>query len=68
MTETSTKNNVNPVSNNGCVTEDMDDFPDELDAKHQQLYLTIATHLSLIQIHPKEETVLKIISYSRAKK
>jgi hypothetical protein len=60
MTETST-NDVIPVA-----TEDLD--PEELDAIDEQFYAVISSHLSLIQIHPREETVRKIITYSRNQK
>lgn len=63
MTEIST-NEVNSVSNSDLKTAEADNS-DDLGDKHQQLYNFISSHLSLIQIHPKEETVLKIINYSK---
>lgn len=64
MTETSTKN-VNSVINKACSTEDVVCFSDDLDANDRQFYLEIFSNLSSIQLLPKQETVLKIINYSR---
>lgn len=65
MTEIFT-NDVNRVDNT-MLTEN-NDVPDDLDASEQRFYKAISNHLSLIQIHPKQETVFKIITYSRTKK
>jgi hypothetical protein len=66
MTETST-NDVTPAAiDDNSATEDLD--PEELDALDKQFYTILCSHLSSIEIHPKEETVLKIITYSRTQK
>ena len=66
MTEIST-NEVNAISNKKSLTESMEST-DDLDAKDYRFYTAISSHLNLIQILPKEETVLKIITYSRSVK
>lgn len=67
MTETST-NQLNICKNSlGEITENAD-CKDELDATHEQIYISLSSHLNLIQILPKHETVLKIITYSKAQK
>lgn len=63
MTEIST-NEVKPFTNNLSSTEDID-CSDDLDPKDQRFYLAIVSHLSSMQVLPKEETVLKIINYSK---
>jgi len=63
MTEIST-NNLNPVDKKESSMEDLD-YPDDLDANDQRFYKAIASKLTLMQISPKEETVIKIIRYSR---
>jgi len=65
MTKTST-NKANPGCNDESLTEDLD-YAGELDTKDQRFYTVISSHLNLIQLHPKEETVLKIITYSKNK-
>ncbi len=66
MTEIST-NNLNPVDKKESSMEDLD-YPDDLDANDQRFYKAIASKLTLMQTSPKEETVIKIIRYSRLQK
>jgi hypothetical protein len=63
MTEIST-NKLNPVNQNDTASESVD-YPDELNSPDQRFYQAIASNLNLIQLAPKEETVVKIIHYSR---
>lgn len=63
MTEIST-NEVNAIINKICLTEDMENDND-LDPKDHRFYKAISSNLNLIHILPKEETILKIITYSR---
>jgi len=62
MNKTSTNDATDQCSNES-VTEDLE-CSDDLDDRYQRFYTLISTHLNSIQIHPKEETVLKIITYS----
>jgi hypothetical protein len=63
MKKTST-NNENANCSNESLTEDLD-CRDDLDARYHRFYSVISSHLNLIQIHPKEETVLRIMTYSK---
>ena len=63
MTEIST-NEVNSVSINDLKTAETD-CPDDLDEQDQQFYELVSSRLKRIQISPKQETVLKIINYSK---
>ena len=63
MTEIST-NNFNAVKQTENSSKDVD-FPEDLDDRDQRFYKAISSNLTLIQLAPKEETVVKIIHYSR---
>lgn len=63
MTEIST-NNFNAVKQTETTSQDVD-FAEDLDVREQQFYKVIASNLTLLQLAPKEETVVKIINYSR---
>lgn len=63
MTEIST-NNLNCFKQTKITSKDVD-FAEDLDAPEQRFYQAIASRLTMIQLVPKEETVVKIIHYSR---
>ncbi|WP_299289255.1 hypothetical protein [uncultured Mucilaginibacter sp.] len=63
MTEIST-NNLNTVKQDENPSKDVD-FPEDLDDSEQRFYKAISPNLTLLQLAPKEETVVKIIHYSR---
>ncbi|MGI4021932.1 MAG: hypothetical protein ACRYFA_10535 [Janthinobacterium lividum] len=63
MTETFT-NSVTSAVKKEVLTEDADDLADQ----EKRIYTLIAAKLNLLQLSPKEETVQKILAYSRTKK
>lgn len=63
MNEIST-NNLNSVKQTETTSKDVD-FAEDLDAPEQRFYKAISSNLTLIQLAPKEETVVKIVRYSR---
>lgn len=66
MTKIST-NDLDTVDISNLMIDDRVN-PSELDAKDQRFYKAISPNLNLIQTLPKQETVFKIITYSRTKK
>ena len=68
MTKTSTNDLNHDTNTVSLIIEEDIESPDDLDAKDKLFYIAIASNLSLIQLSPKEETILKIITYSRTQK
>lgn len=63
MTEISTTKTIS-ADRSETTSEDVD-FPEDLDSNDESFYKTIVPKLSLLQLAPKEETVVRIIHYSR---
>ncbi len=64
MTETCT----NKVNLAGKSRIEDSDYYNELNYYEKQFYNEIASELNRLQLFPKEETIQKIIAYSRSKK
>lgn len=62
MTETFTNPVISTVKKE-LLIEDADDLAD----KEKRIYTLIAAKLNLIQLSPREETIQKILTYSRTK-
>ena len=50
------------------LANDQQSTEDDLEPHEKHFYKSLSLKLNLIQLHPKQETVLKIITYSKSKK
>jgi hypothetical protein len=65
MNKTSTNNENNQCSDESLI--EAVECVEDLDGNCLKFYTLISTHLNSIQIHPKDDIVLKIITYSKNK-
>ncbi|MGI4751134.1 MAG: hypothetical protein ACRYFB_10890 [Janthinobacterium lividum] len=64
MTEIST----NEVKFVESLSNDQLNNDDDLEPHEKHFYKSLSLHLNNIQLSPKKETILKIITYSKSKK
>ncbi len=64
MTEIST-NEVNPVES---MTDDHNGSSEDLEPHEKHFFRSLSLRLNQLQLNPKQETVLKIINYSKSKR